>query len=599
MHATSRIILYAVPLVAACWAGTIHGQTNSLIVGNGTGMAGTSGNVVTVSLTNQDVVAGLAVVLAYDPAVLTPAAVKPALRTTGQSGLGFNVPTPGELIITLFDLQGAAIDPGSGEVALIHFDVLPAAVAGTTQLAVAEELTAGTSYQRIPLALQSGSFTVRENLLARPGSLVSQLEGGKVKLQWTGPALGRTGQAFGALAARKIRLSGTVNHGQQPGQGVKIPVLAGTQIISEVEPNNTPAQAQVLTGDTLLVVSGNAQVSDAGSLVFDEDDLEDLFKITTTTAGLEIILDQFSSDCDLCLLTTEGLPLTWSADIGAEGSEEIAEEDLPAGSYLIGVTIYDPDHLGPNQTPYRLTVRGHFGGGTPGAGVQAYNIYRSDVPGARARGSRIGNVTAPTTTYTDEHPGPGNRYYQVTALFPEGESLPSNEVMLLVTGLPDESGREIPSTFVLMQNYPNPFNPSTVIRYGLPGRARVTLTVFTVLGQVVRSEVREGQEAGYYEVIFDARGLASGVYFYRLAAGVSGRKSTFRGDAQADRPAMSAMKPDVRLGFTPKDLALALSIEAAELNEAFLWKKPEDGNKKEVAPRRRGRTSQHLRRGCS
>ena len=76
-----------------------------------------------------------------------------------------------------------------------------------------------------------------------------------------------------------------------------------------------------------------------------------------------------------------------------------------------------------------------------------------------------------------------------------------------------------PKTFLLEQNYPNPFNPSTTIRYQLPVASEVKLEVYDVLGKKVATLVSERQAAGYYQYVWNANGLTSGVYFYRLQAG--------------------------------------------------------------------------------
>lgn len=82
-----------------------------------------------------------------------------------------------------------------------------------------------------------------------------------------------------------------------------------------------------------------------------------------------------------------------------------------------------------------------------------------------------------------------------------------------------ETMAELPTAITLAQNYPNPFNPSTRIPFELPTAQRVTLTVFNALGQEVATLVHGLRGAGRYEVPFDAHGLPSGVYVYRLQAG--------------------------------------------------------------------------------
>jgi len=80
-------------------------------------------------------------------------------------------------------------------------------------------------------------------------------------------------------------------------------------------------------------------------------------------------------------------------------------------------------------------------------------------------------------------------------------------------------GATVPLATDLSPNYPNPFNPSTTIRYSLSHGTNVAVEVFDILGRRVTVLKDEYQSAGVYEVRFDARGLASGVYLVRLKAG--------------------------------------------------------------------------------
>ena len=77
----------------------------------------------------------------------------------------------------------------------------------------------------------------------------------------------------------------------------------------------------------------------------------------------------------------------------------------------------------------------------------------------------------------------------------------------------------LPIAFMLEQNYPNPFNPSTTIRYGVPDRMHVRLSVYNTLGQQVALLVNEIQESGTHDVRFAGGNIASGSYFYRIQAG--------------------------------------------------------------------------------
>jgi hypothetical protein len=123
----------------------------------------------------------------------------------------------------------------------------------------------------------------------------------------------------------------------------------------------------------------------------------------------------------------------------------------------------------------------------------------------------FGTTTEPHSySFTDAGLQSGYYTYRLKQKDLDGTFEYSDETQVEVT---------IPDVFALEQNYPNPFNSSTLIRYSLPHSSSVEIFVFNTIGEVIKREVIENQEAGNYVWRFNEIDLSSGVYFYRLQAG--------------------------------------------------------------------------------
>jgi hypothetical protein len=138
---------------------------------------------------------------------------------------------------------------------------------------------------------------------------------------------------------------------------------------------------------------------------------------------------------------------------------------IQAGNWF--VTIF-----GFEQSTYTLTAT-HDGMG--GMQLLSYNIYRSTTPNARNTGAVVGNVAGNTTAFSDVVPNLGTFFYQVTAVYDQGESEPCIEAMVLVTGVEEGQPASLPVEFALGQNYPNPFNPTTRIRFDVPANSHLNI----------------------------------------------------------------------------------------------------------------------------
>ena len=90
-------------------------------------------------------------------------------------------------------------------------------------------------------------------------------------------------------------------------------------------------------------------------------------------------------------------------------------------------------------------------------------------------------------------------------------------VLDVITGVEEENS--LPKVYSLYNNYPNPFNPSTTINYDLPKLSNVTLRIYNIVGEEIATLVNQEQNAGRYQVSWNAAQLASGIYFYTIQAG--------------------------------------------------------------------------------
>lgn len=211
---------------------------------------------------------------------------------------------------------------------------------------------------------------------------------------------------------------------------------------------------------------------------------------------------------------------------------------VPGGNGLVEAQmhVYRNDSPGQNAAPSRptnpgstvqdsvtvaLTWTAATDDHTPAAALTYdLQLYRNGVPVAIPRSlPQPGNVSAGTEWLLAGLPQGQYRWTlrAIDAAYAGSETATGE----FVIGGPTTvgTGDNLPRSFALEQNYPNPFNPSTTIGFSLPHADFVTLKVYNILGQEVRTLISERMDAGTHQVQFNAGGLPSGAYIYRLHAG--------------------------------------------------------------------------------
>ncbi len=148
---------------------------------------------------------------------------------------------------------------------------------------------------------------------------------------------------------------------------------------------------------------------------------------------------------------------------------------------------------------------------------EGYKIERK----TRINGSYsiIDSVSANVESFTDNSVVPNNvYYYRVYAYISYVNSFYSNEDSASTSSPSNINNDILPEEYHISQNYPNPFNPSTVIKFSLPEESILQVTVYNSLGKEITILVDDTLQAGFYEEIWNAANISSGVYFIKLNA---------------------------------------------------------------------------------
>ncbi len=156
---------------------------------------------------------------------------------------------------------------------------------------------------------------------------------------------------------------------------------------------------------------------------------------------------------------------------------------------------------------------------TPITGADRYDVHIST---STQFFSSTVRATVSDTAWSGSSFVQNRRYYWRVRAGNAGGWGPWSAVRSFVTGTAvsiDEKGVEVPTELTLNQNHPNPFNPTTVVGFGLPESGNIRLAVYDILGREIAVLAEGTYSAGWHQVRFDATGLATGMYLYRLSVG--------------------------------------------------------------------------------
>ncbi|MHC1738133.1 MAG: T9SS type A sorting domain-containing protein [Ignavibacteriaceae bacterium] len=309
-------------------------------------------------------------------------------------------------------------------------------------------------------------------------------------------------------------------------------VLSETQILDVPSSVNVGNMGAIITsgsnlGQTTVVRGFDAQTNGVNSGILK------WYQITpTNNSGLNATLVFSYNESELNGIAEGDLRLFKSTDNGTNWTLEGGTVDDVANTVtLSGIDGFSRWTLASVSAPLPVELAS-FTAGVKGKMVELrwkteseVNTYLFEIQrtGENSEWEKAGEVRAagnsnsPKEYYFPDQNISGNKYrYRLKMIDNDGASEYSSVIEVNI-GTPDK--------FSLSQNYPNPFNPATIINYQIPEKSFITLAIYDILGNEVKTLVNEEKEAGYYNAEFSATGknFASGTYLCRIT--VSGLES--------------------------------------------------------------------------
>jgi len=326
------------------------------------------------------------------------------------------------------------------------------------------------------------------------------------------------------LANGSLALNGhTLTYGTVVGTGG---ALSETQLLNAPSSANVGDLGALITsgidlGSTIVKRGFNAQTGNSNNSILR------WYEITpTTNTGLDATLVfPYSEGAELNGIEEANLRLFKSTDNGSTWTLAGGSVDIGANTVtLSGIDGFSRWTLGGGEAPLPVELAS-FTAGVKGKTVELrwkteseVNSYMFEIQRSRSNSGwekagvvpASGNSNSPREySFLDENIVVDKYRYRLRIIDNDGTAEYSGIIEVNI-GTPDK--------FSLSQNYPNPFNPSTIINYQIPERSFVTLAVYDMLGNEVKTLVNEEKEAGYHNTGFSVTGknFASGTYLCRI-----------------------------------------------------------------------------------